>query len=183
MNWIVLAIIPQFLWAFSNIIDEYLCKNHFKDPLIMVVAAALLQLIPGIGILFYLSFQQTLPALSIQTIFALCFLGAMIMASILPYIKAVQIDGAGLAVPMFQLVPVLTFILAWIFLGEVMALPKILAVVLVIAASIGMTADLKAKSVSIKTFYLMAACSMGFAVYNIASRYFLKDIEWFVVMA
>ncbi|NCO02671.1 MAG: EamA family transporter [Alphaproteobacteria bacterium] len=177
MSWMILASIPPLLWSFSNHIDEYLSKNHFtSSPFLMIVAACLIQIIPGVAIL---SFHQQAFDLSLSLIMILCALGVFSILCFVPYIKAIQIDGASVAVPIYQTIPVFTFFLAWVFLGETVSLFKIAAAFLIVSAAFAITWNFQTKSISYKTLYLMFLSSFGLGIYNVISRYYLKDgVDW-----
>jgi len=180
MSWILLASLPPFLWSFSNIIDEYLSKNHFKSSaFLMIVAASVIQIIPA-GLI--LTFHDPVFDFPWQSILVMCLLGAGSMACFVPYIKAIQIDGASVAVPIFQVIPVFTFILAWIFLGEVVGAVKIFAAALIVCAAFGITWDFHKKSISHKTLIYMFSASMGLAIYNVVTRHYLADIDWVTML-
>lgn len=181
MSWIVLASIPPLLWAFSNHIDEYLSKHHFTtSPFLMIVAASVVQMVPGVLILYFYPQSFDLP---LKMISLLCLLGVFSILCFVPYIKAIQIDGASVAVPIYQVIPVLTFIMAWVVLGETVGVLKIIAAFFIVSAAIGITWDFGKKSLSYKTLYLMLISSFGLALYNVASRYLLHDIDWLTMLA
>ena len=182
MSWMILASIPPLLWSFSNHIDEYLSKHHFtSSPFLMIVAACIVQVIPG-GLM--LAFYPQAFDYSLLIIFALAALGVFSILCFVPYIKALQIDGAGVAVPIYQTIPVMTFLMAWVFLGETVSTVKIFAVVLIISAAFAVTWDFSKKSISYNTLYLMLTSSFGLAVYNVIGRYFLKDsVDWVSLLA
>ncbi|MEM9468939.1 MAG: DMT family transporter [Pseudomonadota bacterium] len=181
MSWMILAAIPPFLWSFSNVIDEYLSKNHFtQSPFLMIVAASVVQMLPAIGVLY---FHQVAFDLPIMTIIFLNVLGVFTILCFAPYIKALQIDGAGVAVPLYQVIPVFTFIMAWMFLGEVVKLPQVFAAFLIVSAAFAITWDFSKKSISYKTLLLMFSSSLGLAIYNVIARYYLADIDWQAVLA
>lgn len=178
----ILASIPPLLWSFSNHIDEYLSKNHFtSSPFLMIVAACLVQIIPGIAIL---SFHPQAFDLSFSLIGILCALGVFSILCFVPYIKAIQIDGASVAVPIYQTIPVFTFFLAWVFLGETVSPVKIAAASLIVLAAFAITWNFQTKSISYQTLVLMFVSSLGLGIYNVVSRYYLTDgVDWLSMLA
>lgn len=182
MSWIILASIPPLLWSFSNHIDEYLSKNHFtSSPFLMIIAACLIQIIPGIAIL---SFHGQAFELPLSLIVILCVLGIFSILCFVPYIKAIQIDGASVAVPIYQTIPVFTFFLAWVFLGETVSVFKIAAAFLIVSAAFAITWNFQTKSISYQTLFLMFISSLGLGIYNVISRYYLTDkVDWLSMLA
>lgn len=176
MSWMILAALPPLIWSFSNYIDEYLSNHYFTgSPFLMIIAACVIQLIPGLVMLPF--FPQALE-ISLLMMIVLSVLGTFAILCFVPYIAAIQIDGAGVAVPIYQVIPVITFFLAWIFLGETVASIQILAAILIVMAAFAITWDFSKKSLSMKTFYLMLGSSTGIGIYNVVSRYFLTgDID------
>jgi len=60
----------------------------------------------------------------------------------LPYLYALEKDEASIVVPLFQTVPVFSYILALIVLNEVLTVYQIIASILVIIGAIGLSLDL-----------------------------------------
>lgn len=179
MSWIVLAIIPQLLWSLSNIIDEYLSTHHIKDAVLLIIMASLLQIVPGFILVVT---QEGAMNIGLLPILILSALGAFIMMNFIPYIKAIQIDGAGVAVPLYQMIPIYTFLFAWVFLAETIDGLMIAAAAMIILASVGMTWDFSKKTISFQTFYLMTVSCIGWGIYNVTNRYYLADLDWLIVM-
>ena len=180
MSWMFFAGLSPLVWSFSNYIDEYLVKHHFSvSPVMMIVAAAVFSIIPGgIALMFYPEALE----ISWPMRIVLGLLDVYILITFVPYIKAIQLDGASVAVPMFQTIPVFTFLFGWIILGETVSLPKILACLLIVASAIGITWNFKTKSIRRKTVYLMLLSSMGLAISNIMNRYVVQEIDWISMM-
>jgi uncharacterized membrane protein len=181
MSWIILSIIPAFFWSITNLIDQHLSRRFFiNDAVGLQATTGLFTFVSGllISIFIYGKYDITL----MQT---LCFLamGAAYNVAHIPYIKALQLDEAKIVVPLFQLVPVFVFILAWLFLGETISGRQAIAGVFIIVAAIGIMYDFKGWSIKYKTFGLMMLSCFGIAALITINRHIVQETHWLPVSA
>lgn len=177
MSWMILASIPPLLWAISNHIDEYLSKHHFKtSPFLMILGACFIQFPIGLALLAYHPTALNIPFLDIIMI---SLLGVFVFLCFVPYIKALQIGDASVAVPIFQIIPVLTFFMSWLFLQETVGIYKLIASFVIIFAALAVTWDFSKKSISYHVVFLMLLATFGLSIHNIFSRYYLTNgVDW-----
>lgn len=181
MSWILISALPPLLWSLNNIIDQFLARKHFSaSAMAFLIMGSLISMFLG-AILFVIDPASLF--FPVQTIVICMALGIIFILSFWPYIVALQIDEAGLVVPLFQIVPVFVFILAWIFLNEIPSLTGLFATGLIVFAAIGFSFDLKIKTLRWKTLALMLLSSAGLSVYTVASRHIVGDYAWLGVMA
>lgn len=178
MLWLVLSSIPPLLFTISTVIDEYLVKNHFADkPLLFLIVACVLELVPA---LLALGFYE--PASEIPFIHMLMFMGfgVLITFSMVPYLIAVQKDGAGVVVPFFQFTPVFVFLLGWLFLKEVVSSVQLFSCGLITAAAFVMSWDFHVKKVALRSGLLMMATCLMIAIFVVCLRYQMEEYGWFI---
>jgi uncharacterized membrane protein len=134
--WLFFSIIPAFLWACVNHIDKYLLSKIVKGN-------------GGIPVLFLISCFISLPVLVLLGLFfntqllidsySAVFLiinGILFSMSILPYFIALDKDETSIVAPLFQLTPVITYGLGFIFLNESLGMYQLTGAVLITIASI-----------------------------------------------
>ncbi len=51
--------------------------------------------------------------------------GALYLCALTPLLKALRISDASTVIPILQIIPVFSFILAWVFLGETLSFQQI----------------------------------------------------------
>lgn len=141
MSWLVIALIPPFLWAISNHIDKYLLSKYFHSV--------------GIGPLMIFSSIIAVPMLFIVTLinpdvlttfhpqnFIVIFSGILYLLALFPYLKALSLGDSSLVIPLFQMGPIITYVLSWIILGESLSKGQVIGGLVVIVSSIFIALDL-----------------------------------------
>ncbi len=149
MNWFLIALLAPALWSVCNHIDKYLIGKYFKGggtgsllifssligvfvlPIIFVFHPEVLFINPVYGLLIALN-------------------GAIYITALIPYIYALEKDEASIVMPLYQTVPIFSYILAAVVLKESLTLPQLLASSLIIAGAIFITLDLSGKKVRFK---------------------------------
>ncbi len=142
MSAFLIALIAPALWAATNHIDKYVVSKYFKFTSVgaMMIFSAL------IGILVLLVagiFQQT--AFDVEPLIALMIAlnGCLYLVATLPYLKALKISDTSSAIPIFQVIPVISFVLAWFFLGETLAINQMIGGSVVIIGAIIISFELQ----------------------------------------
>ena len=135
MNWFLIALLPPIFWSLTNHIDKYLISKYFKGGAIgavMIFSASIAILLLPIIIIIQPSVLQNfnISYLLIATN------GTLYLLATLPYFYALEKDDASLTVPLFQMIPVFSFILGYIFLKETLNLTQIIGGVIIMISSI-----------------------------------------------
>lgn len=141
MNWFLIALVAPFLWAITNYIDKYLVSRYVKDG----GAGALMIFSSLIGVFVFPLIAIFYPGvINIELPYAalLMLSGGIYVIAILPYYYALREDNTSVVVPLFQTIPVISYILAFFFLGETLSLKQILASLLIIFGAIIISLDL-----------------------------------------
>ncbi len=180
MHWILIALIPPFVWSCSNIIDQYICRRYFDGSNLLFVFFFIgcTNLPFALGIPVFAPFVFDIPLSKILT---LMLGGQFYMACLYPYFRALQSDDASVAVPIFQTIPVFTFLIGYVVLGETLNTNQMIAGLIIMLAAIGIAWDLEKKSLKIKTLLLMLITSLGFSAYTVFLRVHAPDLHWLVI--
>jgi uncharacterized membrane protein len=180
MNWFLIALIPPFLYSVSNHVDKFLISKYFKGG----GNGAVLIFSSLIGVLVFPAIYLFNPAVfSINFKNALLlivngFLSALIL---LPYLHALEKDEASVVVPLFQTIPVFSYILAYFVLGETLTLLQILASLLVLLGAIFLSLDISDKKAKFKgeVFWLMLSASFLYALTSLIFKFIaIKGDYW-----
>lgn len=152
-------------WAFSVHIDKLLLSKYFKGL--------------GIGSLLIFQYLTSLAVLPIILIFAPSVLFIKPVYAILiilnsvfslfwlyPYLFALKKDEASIVAPVFQTIPVFSYILAFIFLHEVLTFQQITAGILVMSGSIILSLEIESGKKRIKkdVLFLILLSSLVIAI-------------------
>jgi drug/metabolite transporter (DMT)-like permease len=179
MNWFFVALLAPALWSATNHIDKVLLTKYFKSsgPGALIVFSALIG-IPMLPLIWLI--EPASLHISFLSAIILTTSGAIYLGSFLPYIHALARDDASVVVPLFQLVPVFSYILGYIFLQEQLTTTQSLSALLIITGSIGLSLDLS-KGVRLKriTFMLMLLASLLVAFNSLLFKIVaLKESFW-----
>jgi drug/metabolite transporter (DMT)-like permease len=165
MNWFILALLPPALWAVTNHIDKYLMERYFKGS--TIGALAIFSSLIGVILLpIVLLIHPYVLDISLRNALILIGSGGIYIGATLAYLYALQDEEATVVVPLFQTIPIYSYILALIFLGEQLHLGQIFGAVIVIIGSIILTLEIdREQKVRFKkgAFWLMMLSSFLYA--------------------
>lgn len=172
MNWFMIALAAPILWAATNHIDKYLINKYFRNGGVgsLIIFSSLI----GIFVLPFILIIH--PAVfSINPILALLIIanGSLYVLGLLPYLYALAEDEASIVVPLFQTIPVFSYVLAFFVLGERLASIQIVASLLIILGAITLSLDLNQKKIKFKkkVFWLMFLASFLIALNGLIFKY------------
>lgn len=167
-SWIVYAILARFFSANVNIIDQYVARLFGERSILsLMIFQNMLLIVPVvlIGLVFGLPVDMT------QGDFLWVALGLILAIAAEPfYFRALQRDEARNAIPLFELVPIMLMVLAFLFLGETMGIAQILLALIVIAGGFVFLWDFEKSHFHTGTFLLMLAASACYGGYQLCLR-------------
>ena len=142
MNWFFIALAAPALWAISNHFDKYLLAKYIKQGgtgALIIFSSLIGLVIAGLIVAFDTS------VLSIPFGHALLLIlgGVIYILAILLYLYALHRDETSIVVPLWQLIPVFSYVLAYFVLGERLTSIQIMGSLLIIAGSVLISLELK----------------------------------------
>lgn len=174
MNWFLIALSAPALWAASNHIDKYLLEKYFKNK---GVGAQII--FSGLIYLFILPviflFSRGILAVPLPYILLLIASGITEVFGFLVYLYAMEKDEASVVSPLYQMMPVLSFLVGYFWLGETLTRSQTWGSLLVIIGAIIISLDLT----SVKTKFKAAVFFLIF----LSSLIFVMDTAIFKVVA
>jgi drug/metabolite transporter (DMT)-like permease len=90
------------------------------------------------------------------------------------YLKALTEDESSVVVPFMQLIPIFTFLLGYLFLGELLTPNQMLGGVIIIIGAAILSLELTAGQpvrIKLKIVWLMIGCSFLFALYTVLFKF------------
>jgi len=161
MTWILIALIPPFLYSISNFLDEFLIEKYTKQDGIgsLILFSGLFGIIVAPIIAF---FVPDVFSISINNILILVSVGILNVLYVLLYLYAMESDEATVVAPLYQLIPVFGFFLGWSILGEVLDLRQIIGSAIIVFGGLIIALDLELSQglgFKVKPFLLMAGAS------------------------
>lgn len=181
MKWFLIGLLPPALWSITNHLDKYLISKYFKGG--GVGALTVFSSIIGLFLLpFIFIFYPGVLNVSPLNAMLIAINGFMYVLAVLPYFYALERDEASNAVPLFQVTPVITYVLGYYILGETLTQQQIVAGILIVAGAIGISLEITGgKIIRIKkdVLGLMFLSSFLFAINFLFFKYFaLKESFW-----
>tara|TARA_Y100001934_G_C12355655_1_gene778007 strand:- start:944 stop:1852 length:909 start_codon:yes stop_codon:yes gene_type:complete len=180
MDWLYLSLLAPLFLALNNIVDQFLSRSYFPNNNFLVLFTGGFIYLAILPCLYFFStvelalpFEQTLPLIA---------LGAFSMLMWVPYFMALADHEASMIMPILQLSPVFVFVIAYLFMGEVIGIENTIGAVLIIASSFLIVFDFSLKKVHLKPFILMLASAIFLSLQTIIFRYFIADYHWLVIV-
>jgi len=166
MNWLFIALLAPILWAATNHIDKLLVSRYFKGS--TIGALAIFSSLIGLVILpiIYIVNPNVL-TIGFSNALLLVLSGFFYIIATVIYLYAIQKDEASIVVPLFQTIPIFSYVLALIFLNEQLNTGQILAGLVIIFGAIILTLELNlSQKVKFKAdvFWLMMASSFVYSL-------------------
>jgi drug/metabolite transporter (DMT)-like permease len=162
--WYLYALLGPAAWALLNHLDKYLLRRFFKDDAagpVLVVFTGFAGIIVAIAILLFG------PSVFIVAPWQALFVmgaGALLVASYIPYMIALQRDEASTVAALYRLAPLFVFALSYFALGESLRPRQIVGGCITILGSISLVINLDkaGRGINIAAFLLMcASCFMN----------------------
>ncbi|NVN96739.1 DMT family transporter [Candidatus Nomurabacteria bacterium] len=137
MNWFLIALGATFLWALSNIVDEFIVKKYSigkrgSGGLVLFTCFMGVFMAVVVGLLTKGLFQ-----IPLSDKLLLIFTGGITIGWIILYLYTLETEDISSVVPWFLTIPVFGYILGFIFLGETLNLHQwIGSIIILIGMSI-----------------------------------------------
>ncbi|MCK4891954.1 MAG: DMT family transporter [Candidatus Pacebacteria bacterium] len=175
-SWILITIIAHFLNAVVLIIDKHLVSNTVLRPVAYTFYSGIFQIlfvaaIPIIGFTFP----------EAKYIISGILIGALFILSLLIFYKAIRLSAASRVIPVVGgAVPIFTFFLSYIFLGERLTLWQTIAFILLVLGGVVMSSKLNNGKIEIiKGFFLAILAGLLFAIYYTSTKFLFLNLPFF----
>ncbi|MCW1930631.1 MAG: EamA family transporter [Candidatus Kerfeldbacteria bacterium] len=138
--WIVLTFVAALLWATTNYIDKLLLSRlHVQTgPSILILFSSVIAFF-SVPLLFF--FAPGIEVAMHTSTLLLASIGVLYALGLYFYFLALQYDDTSTIIPFFQLAPVITVILAYIFLHQHLGSQNIIAIIIVIVGGLLLSVD------------------------------------------
>lgn len=188
MSWFFIALLGTLLWSIGNFVDKVLAERFGNNTqwsgtwgLVLYSSLFSLILIP-----VFLIFSPAEITGNIRAIGILMLAGAAEIVGIFLYLRALQDEDTSSVVPYFQTIPLFSFLLGFLILGETLTLTQALAGLGVVIGGVLLSLEINAgRSVSFKLslVLLTLASSACFALFDALFKYgALQEGYWSGVM-
>lgn len=184
MRMFLLTLIAPAMWALSNHFDKFIVSRYFKNASVgaMMVFSSLIALavLPFAYILQAHAFQIGLlmPGVLILT-------GCLYLVAVQLYLTALRVSETSTAVPILQLTPVISFVLARVILGETLAPNQMLGGALIVLGAFVISFEMDAggrPSWRLDVLGLMSLSSFLFASQFLLFKFFAVRTDFWTTM-
>jgi len=176
--WILFSLIAACFWAVVNIIDKLTLTKLVKKPIIATILLSFIDVVIALIILlnnFVLISEQQIILFLIASIGGI---GGTIL-----YFQAIRKEETSRVVPLFSLSLIWIMIIAAIFLDEVFGFREYLGILLIFLGSVLISLKKKINFQIGGSLFLMIGSTILFAIYNVAEKYLLEELNFWSVFA
>lgn len=179
MTWLAFAFSAPVLWALSTHMDKYLVDRYFRssDVAVLLVFTAFIGLLT-LPLIWWFSPQPitSTPQGASLTAFA----GALYMAGMLFYLRALQSEDVDNVAPFFQASPLFSYVLGYLVLGETLSPIEILGGVLIVGGAVAASVQIGQRKQLFKARLagLMLLCAFLLAVSSLIFKIFALRAEF-----
>lgn len=180
MTWFLVALGAPLLYTSANYIDKFVLSRFVQDKggVGGIVIFSSLFAVVVVPISFLISPETLSLALSLKII--LVVNGVVSMSSLIIYLNALQKFDTSSVVPLYQLIPVFSYILGYLILDEVLNLIQIVACLLIIIGAFALSLTMEGGKMKLngKLLKLMSAASLFSALTGVIFKKVALDVGY-----
>lgn len=161
MTWFFIALGAPFLWALTNIADQYLVEKYSvgrRGSGGLVLFSSLI----GIFVALFIGiFTEGVLEISFLDKMLLITTGGMTIVWVILYLFTLEIEEVSAIVPWFMTVPVFGYVLGYAFLGETLLPQQIAGSLVILLGVLLISIDFSQEKKKVKwetAFYMLCAC-------------------------
>lgn len=168
MSWLFYALLAPAVYAIVTFIDKYLLSKEIKDYSIMPIYTGIVGFIAGTILWIVLGF----PLLPLKDAAIVLLTGILTGASLLVYFKALDSEETSTINILFQMFPVISLLLALIFLHEKISFNQSIGFVLIMGAVLSISFEGTKGLLSFSpAFFLILLYDLAWATMGILTKY------------
>ena len=184
MSWFFIALISPALWSIVYHLDKYILSEYFKNkgPGALLIYSSLIGIVL-LPIIYF--FEPAVLDINLSLALLTILNGFLYVISVIPYLYALEQEETSIVAPLFQMVPIFSFALGSIFLGEQLTTWQLLGSAIVILGAIIINVEMAedtATKLSLKAdvFGLMALGSFLVAANSLLFKYVAIEENFWV---
>lgn len=172
MSWIFLSLLAPLFWASSNFVDKYILGKYTKGIFDFVFFSTITSWVFFAVILLFTG----TPELSLYSLIPIAT-GMILIYSYGFYGKALEQGDTSSLVILFKLIPVVTVILAFAFLGQTLSSNELLGFIVVLVGAMIVSFE-KSKGIFIKGFGMILIAILMWSVMTLFIDYGLTKMSF-----
>jgi len=172
MNWIFLSLLAPLFWASSNFVDKYILGKYTKGIFDFVFFSTITSWFLFVAIFLFVG----VPELNWYSLIPIAT-GMVLIYSYGFYGKALEQGDTSSLVILFKLIPVITVILAFAFLGQTLSSNELVGFVVVLVGATIVSFE-KSKGIFIKGFGMILIAILMWSVMTLFIDYGLTKMSF-----
>lgn len=172
MNWFFFSLLAPLFWASSNFVDKYILGKYTKGIFDFVFFSTITSWIFFAVIFLFVG----TPELNIYSLIPIAT-GMILIYSYGFYGKALEQGDTSSLVILFKLIPVITVVLAFAFLGQTLSSNELIGFVIVLAGATVISFE-KTKGIFIKGFGMILIAILMWSVMTLFIDYGLTKMSF-----
>lgn len=172
MNWIFLSLLAPLFWALSNFVDKYTLGKQTKG----IIDFLFFSTITSWFLFIILFIFVGIPTLSLFSLIPI-LTGVILIYSYGFYGKALEQDDTSALVILFELIPVFTVILAFIFLGQTLSSKELFGFIIVLIGAIIVSFQ-KRRGIFIKGFGMIMVAILMWSIMALLIDYGMTKMSF-----
>lgn len=140
MNWFLIALLAEFIWCVVIFSDKFLVGSYYRKvrPGTLMFLTAFASLVFSTSILIIRPESVHIPLVSALIVM---LAGAFYFTASFPYLMALKKDEASSSMPIFQVIPFISYILGFAFLHERLSVQQLLAGIIILTGAVIISLD------------------------------------------
>ena len=178
MNWIFIALLAPLLFAISSFIDKVLISKYFRGESGALIIYGCLVGLP-LALLIFI-FNPAVIHITLATAIFVMINGSLLAIYLFPYLKALNQEDASAISPLFQIIPLFTYILSFFILGERLTSIQLIAGAIIILGAMGLSSNFHKGKFHVKkeTVFLMLLATLIIAVNSVMFKVFAIELDF-----
>jgi len=178
--WIIIAVFAHFLNAITAIIDKYIVSNRVMKPVVYAFYSGIFQILYLLAIpVIAIAWPESTFRFPSWELFGLAaFCGALFIFTLTIFYKAIKLSEVSRVAPIVGIsVPVFTYVLSFLLLGEALGSRQMIAFTLFVVGGFLMSAKIKrGKITQIKGMALAVFAGFLFASYYVIMDFLFTKV-------
>lgn len=137
MNWLFFALLSPAIFAVNVLIDKYILEKEIKDYQSMPIYSSIMALVFGIILWIATGF----PIIGYQDALLALLTGMLTLWGLAFYFRALSNQESSKIMILFQIQPIMTLVMAYLFLNESISLSQLIGFFIILGATVWMSLE------------------------------------------
>lgn len=172
MNWLLFALLAPAIFAVNVLVDKYILEKEIKDYQSMPIYSSIMALLFGVILLVITGF----PILSYQDTLFVLLTGMLTLWGAAFYFRALSNHESSKIMILFQTQPVITLVLAYLFLKETISISQLIGFFVILIATVGVSLDMKQTKFKLsQAFFLILLANLFWAIAAVLFKFIVES--------